>query len=223
MARNPPEKERILKAAREGKTAEEIKQAAEYKEDGKPYKRRTDREATVDSGDNARFIAHAMRLAKLPPIDMDNADEVAERCEQYFEMAREDNSKPSLAALALALGYDRVSLYRIVNGLQGKSTEVCNVLKRAVQMLDVLLNDYMQNGKINPVSGIFLMTNTLNYQQRAEVTVAPAQPLGEGRDPDELRRRYLESVVPSSLPDAESPFDVIEVEYADVPEEGAES
>ena len=98
-----------------------------------------------------------------------------------------------------------------------ENTEVCNILKRAVQVLDVLLNDYMQNGKINPVSGIFLMTNTLNYQQRAEVTVAPAQPLGDGRSEDELRRKYLESVVPrTEVPEGQNaPFEVIEVEYVD--------
>lgn len=211
------EKQRIIKAAREGKSAEEIKEAAEFDEEGKPYKKRREQRENIEPGDNARFIEHAMRLAKLPPISLDSPEEVAERCELYFDMAREDNSKPSLAALALALGYDRVSLYRIVNGLQGKNTEVCNILKRAVQVLDVLLNDYMQNGKINPVSGIFLMTNTLNYQQRAEVTVAPAQPLGDGRSEDELRRKYLESVVPrAEVPEGQNaPFEVIEVEYVD--------
>lgn len=217
------EKERILRAAKKGKSAEEIAEEADFNDDGKPRKKRPDREVTVEPGDNARFINHAMRLASLPRVDMDDAEEIAERCNTYFRMATEDNAKPSLAALSLALGVDRNTVYKVVNGMLPKKSEVVNALKRAVQLIDMLMVDYMQNGKINPVSGIFIMKNTLGYKDQQEFVVAPAQPLGEGRDPDELRRRYLESVVPSPLPDAESPFDVIEVEYADVPEEGAES
>ena len=41
--------------------------------------------------------------------------------------------------------------------------------------LTAQMEDYMQNGKINPVSGIFLMKNNMGYQDKQEVVVTPNQ------------------------------------------------
>ena len=45
----------------------------------------------------------------------------------------------------------------------------------------------MQNGKINPVAGIFLMKNNMNYTDQQEVVLKPDNPLGERADPEKLR------------------------------------
>ena len=52
----------------------------------------------------------------------------------------------------------------------------------------------MQNGKINPVAGIFLMKNNMNYTDQQEVVLKPDNPLGERADPEKLRQKYLEDV-----------------------------
>ena len=54
------------------------------------------------------------------------------------------------------------------------------------------MEDYMQNGKINPVSGIFLMKNNMGYTDQQEVVLRPDSPLGEKADPEDLKRKYLE-------------------------------
>lgn len=51
--------------------------------------------------------------------------------------------------------------------------------------------DYMQNGKINPVSGIFLGKNHFGYTDKQEIVVEPKNPLGEAESPEELKRKYL--------------------------------
>jgi hypothetical protein len=40
-------------------------------------------------------------------------------------------------------------------------------------MLEELWESYMQNGKINPVSGIFLGKNNFGYQDKQDLVVTP--------------------------------------------------
>jgi hypothetical protein len=64
-----------------------------------------------------------------------------------------------------------------------------------MKILDLQMVDYMQNGQINPVSGIFLMKNNFGYADKQEVVVTPQSPLGETKDTKELEDRYIDSVV----------------------------
>lgn len=63
-----------------------------------------------------------------------------------------------------------------------------------------MIEEYMQNGKINPVSGIFLMKNNFGYADKTEVVVTPNNPLGEAGDRAEIEARYRDSV---ALPEPE--------------------
>ena len=57
------------------------------------------------------------------------------------------------------------------------------------------LSDCMQNGKINPVSGIFLLKNNFGYQDKQEVVVTPNNPLGDGAERSQLEDKYTDTVV----------------------------
>ena len=136
-----------------------------------------------------------MRLSDLGHVDLKNTEQVRERIRTYFEICAEDDMKPSVAGLAVALDTDRTYLFDLRTGRRGKNTEVADLLKKAVQLLDLQMVDYMQNGKINPVSGIFLMKNNFGYTDKQEVVITPNNPMGESQDDEELRQKYLESVV----------------------------
>ena len=45
------------------------------------------------------------------------------------------------------------------------------VLLRFSAALNSLMEDYMQNGKINPVAGLFLLKNNFNYKDTQEYVV----------------------------------------------------
>lgn len=154
----------------------------------------------TDPGDNAKYLAHSLKLMQLPKIDTDDPQALQARILEYFTICQVDDMKPSAAGLALALRVERQTLWRWKH--ETGKPEKCDAIKRAYQMLDVLMNDYMQNGKINPVSGIFLMKNNLGYTDKQEVVVTPNKPL-EGdmtRSPEELRRMYVEQVAENGLP-----------------------
>lgn len=149
----------------------------------------------TEPGDNRKYILHSLRLADLPKVDLKSVEEVTQRIRDYFTICAEDDMKPSVAGLALAMDIDRTYLWEIRAGRKGKNPDVANTLKKAMKLLDLQMVDYMQNGKINPVSGIFLMKNNFGYADKQEVVLTPNNPLGDTKDTKELEERYIESVV----------------------------
>ena len=148
----------------------------------------------TEPGDNSRYIRHSLRLAKLPKVSMQDAEAVEQRIYEYFTICEDEDMKPSVAGLAVALDTDRTYLWEIRSGRKGKTPGVANAIKRAMKLLDLQMVDYMQNGKINPVSGIFLMKNNFGYADKQEVVVTPSNPMGEITDTKELEDKYRDSV-----------------------------
>lgn len=149
----------------------------------------------VPPGENARYIRHAMAMMNLPPIDIANSQQVEERIGWYFTHCQDDDMKPTVSGLALALGVDRKTIYNWSRG-ESRVDSHFLIVKKAMDMLETLWEDYMQNGRINPVSGIFLGKNHFGYQDKQEITIKPENPLGQPDDPDALKRKYLEEENP---------------------------
>ncbi len=57
------------------------------------------------------------------------------------------------------------------------------------------MEEYMLNGKINPVTGIFLLKNSFGYADRTEIVQKPDDPLATYGTREEIRERYKDSVV----------------------------
>ena len=57
-------------------------------------------------------------------------------------------------------------------------------------MMENLWENYMQNGKINPVSGIFLGKNNFGYQDKTEYVVTPNTNSDSDYSTDDIRKRY---------------------------------
>lgn len=141
-------------------------------------------------GDNARYLRHSLSMWNLPVIDISDPKQVEERIVWYFEHCANDDMKPTVSGLALALGIDRKTLYDWSRG-NYRDTTHSPIVKKAMDILSTLWEDYMQNGKINPVSGIFLGKNHFGYTDKQEIVVKPENPLGEQKNPDEIKQRYL--------------------------------
>ena len=61
-------------------------------------------------------------------------------------------------------------------------------------MLDLQMNNYMTDGKVNPVAGIFLMKNHFNYADKQEVSVSNDLQLGTETTAKQLEDKYLQSM-----------------------------
>jgi hypothetical protein len=75
--------------------------------------------------------------------------------------------------------------------------------------MEILWENYMQNGKINPVSGIFLGKNNFGYQDKTEYVVTPNVHNDSDYSADDIRARYLtDSPTPALIdsPDSDSDY-----------------
>lgn len=125
-------------------------------------------------GENTKFILHDMKLSALPPIDINNPSAMQSRVNDYFRICSEDDIKPSVASLGLAFGISRITLFNWVTGKSGmiKTEECLNTLKAAYNSINSYYEHMMNNGKINPVAGIFLMKNNMGYQDTTNYVIS---------------------------------------------------
>lgn len=148
----------------------------------------------TEPGDNRRYLAHSMAMFDWPDVDMKEPEQVRERIGQYLALCAKDDMKPSVAGLALAFGVDRKTIWAWANGVDSAylPSESRNFIKKVYQLLNAQMEDYAQNGKINPVAAIFLMKNHFGYVDKQEMVLTPNQQLGDQVSPEDLQRKYLE-------------------------------
>lgn len=152
---------------------------------------------------NTKYILSAMSLWDLPTISLDDEEQIQERTNTYFSMMAEQNMKPTVIGYAMALGISRKELWAIVNDQPYNGKTMVNiapncgrVIKKGYRTMEYLWESYMQNGAVNPVSGIFLGKNHYGYKDRQETVVVTPNLLGDGESAERLEQKYLDSVVP---------------------------
>lgn len=156
----------------------------------------------TDPGDNRKYLQHSMAMFNWPKVDFKEPQQVLERVTAYFQLCADDDMKPSVAGLALAFGIDRRRLWEIANEVKGHALithdvnpQTVDYIKKAYQILNAQMEDYAQNGKINPVAAIFLMKNHFGYLDKQEVVLTPNNPLGDVIPEEELKKKYLEDTI----------------------------
>lgn len=156
----------------------------------------------VKPGDNSRYLRLARVSMDLPPIDISDPEQVANRISDYFDFCEQNDKKPGMAGLANWIGVDNTTLSSWRRGEYRAETH-SPLVKKAVQILEELWEDYMQNGKVNPVSGIFLGKITFGYKDVQDYVITPNNPLGAEGDPNAMAQKY-KSALPAGIIDAES-------------------
>lgn len=126
----------------------------------------------VEPGDNSRYLRHALAVYNLPPIDISDPNQVKNRLGWYFNHCFDNDMKPTVSGFCNSLGITRTTLFDWKNGNYREGTHQ-QIILDAYKLLEELWESYMQNGKINPVSGIFLGKNNFSYSDRQEYVVTP--------------------------------------------------
>ena len=132
----------------------------------------------------------------LPEIDLKDPEQVQDRLNKYFQLHADNDMKPTVAGMGMALGLDRRRLWEIKTGNYGtqKSLEELPTLtkdsiKKAYKLMENMWENYMQNGKINPVSGIFLGKNNFGYQDKQEMVLTPNTNNEPDYNIDDIKKR----------------------------------
>ena len=131
------------------------------------------------------LMEQSITLMNLPKIDLTDVNQVRDRINYYFRLVASNGNRPTVAGLAMSLnGMNRVRLYEIRTGNYGNTRgelsrlpiEVTIVIKNAYSVLEELMENYMQTGRINPVAGIFLAKNHFGYQDKQDIVITPNAP-----------------------------------------------
>lgn len=193
------EENKPKKIGRPRLSEEEKKERAEKRKTGElPIQRRNRPDLVnfgqenIQPGDNTKYLRHAIATMNMPPIDTSSAEQVSERIAWYFNHCADSDMKPTVNGLCNALGIHRDSLrsWRIGEYRQGTHQEI---VLRAYRIIEELWEDYMLNGKINPVSGIFLAKNMFSgYSDKQEFVLTPNAPGLSETDIGALEQKYAE-------------------------------
>jgi len=146
----------------------------------------------LEPGDNSKAIGIIMQFNNLPIINLREPEQVRDRINLFYQMCFDNDFKPTVASYAASLGYSRKSLWALMNnqsigGWENLPTLSIDYIKKGYSSLEQLWEYYMQNGKINPVSGIFLGKNNFGYVDKTEHVVEPRATL----DDSDLEKKYL--------------------------------
>lgn len=144
----------------------------------------------VDPGDNTKYLAHALAIRNLPPIEISDPVQVKNRINEYFALCAANDMKPSATGFRNALRIAKSTLWEWRQGNYRGETHQA-IICEAYDVLEALWEDYMQNGKINPVSGIFLGKNNFGYQDKQEYVLTPNSGV-EAIDAKVIEEKYAE-------------------------------
>jgi len=163
-----------------------------------PVKRKRNRpdlakfgEENTEPGDNSRYLRYARVSMNLPPIDISDPKQVQHRINEYFDFCEENDRKPNMIGMANWLGVSRETVNTWKRGDYRSSTH-SDLIRKAVDILEELWVDYMQNGKINPASGIFLAKNMFQYKDVQDVVISPQNNGEDDMSADDIAKRYIE-------------------------------
>lgn len=172
---------------------EEKKDRAEKRKTGElPPIKRPDLTVQTNPGDNNHYLRHALASLGMPPIDISDARQVEERINWYFVHCAEDDMKPTVTGLCNALGITRETLITWRKG-KFRADSHQAIAARAHAVLEELMEHYMQNGKVNPVSGIFLLKNMYpDFSDKQELVLTPNQTQLSDEDVKTIEAKYAE-------------------------------
>ena len=145
----------------------------------------------TEPGDNNKFLSHALAVRNLPAIDTSDPVQVKQRIDDYFTLCVEHDIKPSVKGFLNSLRVAKSTLWEWKQGNYRAGTHQ-QIICEAYDVLEALWEDYMMNGKINPVSGIFLGKNNFGYADKQEYVLTPNQQQVSVEDVRLIESKYEE-------------------------------
>lgn len=121
----------------------------------------------VENGENREYLNFSLEGLNQPQIDVSDIEQVLERCSLYFSRCSEEGLRPGIASMCVWLGINRQRWLKWCNGAEFKHSHMA-ACQRINGIFDAQMESYMQNGKINPVSAIFIQKNNQGYTDVAD-------------------------------------------------------
>lgn len=162
------------------------------------------RDPIVPVGYNGELVSNIASLIQPPELTDPDCIERWEKFTAYLRMCAEKDMKVGNLAAYMAIGIDKTIAWKWENEQLSKDRR--NLIKSIRQVCAVYREQLMQDGKVNPVVGIFWQKNYDGMRDQTETVITANAPLGEevtGRDAERLAETYLGNAK-GALPPAEN-------------------
>ena len=152
-----------------------------------------DHNPDLPEGYNTRRIAFMQAILPTEPLDHNDVDEMERRFRHYLAMCAEWDMKIGNQAAYAAIGINKDLVYEWSVRRQTNPRRA-EFIKKVQQFCAMYREGLMEDGKVNPVTGIFWQKNYDGMKDQQEVVLTPNQnPLGEQKDAESLKQKYLEN------------------------------
>ena len=135
------------------------------------------------------------------PLDCNDVAEMERRFARYLELCAEWGMKVGNMAAYAAIGIDKDTAYEWTSRRTSNPARY-GFIKKVQQVCALYREGLMEDGKVNPVTGIFWQKNYDGLKDQQEVVLTPNNPLGEAQNAEQLKQKYLESADIVELPES---------------------
>ena len=163
-----------------------------------------DQRAEVEGGYNTKRIRFMLEIIPTEPLDFNDVAEMERRFNRYLQLCAQWDMKIGNQAAYTAIGINKDNVYdwTVRSSTNPARTEF---IKKVQKICAMYREGLMEDGKVNPVTGIFWQKNYDGMKDQQEVVLTPnTSPLGEQADAEALKRKYLENTygITPELPQA---------------------
>lgn len=152
-----------------------------------------DQNPPLEVGYNTRRIMFMQAIIPTEPLDNNDVAEMERRFERYLKLCAEWDMKIGNQAAYAAIGIDKGTAWEWENRNLGNPART-DFIKKVRQFCAMYREGLMEDGKVNPVTGIFWQKNYDGMKDQQEVVLTPnTSPLGEQKDAEALKQKYLDA------------------------------
>jgi hypothetical protein len=117
--------------------------------------------------------------------------EMEKRFLHYLQTCVDMDMKVGNMAAYFAIGIDKDIARDWLKQDPSMKHERTRFIKKVQQICAMARENMMQDGRVNPVVGIFWQKNYDGMKDQTETIITPNNPLGDATDTETLKRRYL--------------------------------
>ena len=150
---------------------------------------------------NARYIEFLTAITPDKPLDHRDVEEMKRRFNHYLKVCGEFDMKVGNLNAYYAIGISRQLAAVWVHDTKPQNAERQEFIERVQQICGGYREILMQDGKVNPVTGIFWQKNFDGFRDQQEVITTQVSLLGDAPDLEKLQKKYLDNSHFEALPE----------------------
>ena len=144
----------------------------------------------TEPGDNSKYAKAISIIASWPKPDKENIEDLEQRLEEYLSFCYNNDVKIGNQMCYLALGIDKDDVYNWENG-RTRTPRHSDFIKKVKKICAAYRECLMQDGKVNPVTGIFWQKNYDGLKDQQDLVLTPNQRLSD-MDTATIAEKYKE-------------------------------